>query len=1165
MISLFNMYSIALFELRNLLRSWFFRIFSLLSIAVIILINTGLFGMSQSPSSVKALPSFIPYLNILLLNIVQAIIGGFMASDFMKYDRKLDTTDVIYMRSMTNAEYVLGKTIGVLVLFFGLNAVVLVNSFVFNVVISELPFQPMLYLVYPLLISLPTLIFIFGLSFLLMSILRNQALTFVFLLGYIAITFFFVGGKYDALFDYLAYNMPLAWSDFIGFGDTAGIMMQRGMYLLFGTGFIFITILLLKRLPQSKFVNIVSVIIAVGSITGALALGGTYIGRNTTGKAVRAEIQTINKKEAKTPKVSVLSDVIDLTHNGSAIEVSAHISFANETSDPIDRYLFSLNPGLSVTGITRGGTAVQFTRDHHLIEIRPSSALASGGVDSLTISYAGAIDENACFADISEDMREEQFKFLLYNIGKRYAYICPDYVLLTQEALWYPVAGIPYGSAYPVLGKKDFIDFTLNIKTKPELTALSQGAVKSTGSGAFSFKPEIRLPQLSLAIGNYEKKSITVEGVEYSVAILKGHDFFSQYFTNIGATLPNLITELKSDYENKLKLNYPFTRFSLIETPAQFYTYPRFWTLNQETVQPEQALIPEKAFVLFNADFRQRMFWMQRSVQRGNRAMTDEEMQGMLLRSFVNDTFVSQPFTFSTLRRGMSMRGGGRGGVSSLLPRFIMGGIPRHYGTYLAFPQYYSFSRQLFSNDRPILSTALEMYLNERVTSSGFGGFRNMQGMTNEERANLRLTKENLLDIMANPGSIDDAFDIIKLESRYLFARIMGKTDPVKFNDYLDSVINSLKFESVDIDSLDADITSRFGVNIKEILDAIFTQTKLPAFIISEPDVVEVIEGGETRYQVNFTVTNPEPSEGLISVDFRYSGGGFGGGGGRGGGFGGGGMMGFRGGTQSAALLKYYTIPGESTKEIGVVLDDRPNTLSIDTLVSLNIPSTLSKRLPTPETDIKVKPFEGERIIDTPPRSARGEVIVDNEDPGYQSISGNSASFIKRLLVKTEDDADEYIGIRFWNMPLKWRKTTNDSFYGLYRLSAEYIGPGKGLNKAVWTADIPVSGKYNVYFYVSRLRMPNFRRGGGPGGGGPGGGGPGGERSGENENIKDFHFTVYHDDGADPIDMDMGGAEEGWAQLGTFYFSEGQAKVELTDETNGRIVYADAIRWAPVE
>jgi len=297
LISGFNIITIALYEVKNLWRSWFFRIFSVVSLVLLVFVNIGAFTLERLPSSFRALPSFIPYLNILLLNIIQAVIAGFLASEFMKYDRKLDTTDVIYARSMTNAEYVFGKTLGVFAVFGALNLAVLVIAFVFNVIIADMPFLPGLYGLYPLLISLPTLLFIFGLSFMLMGILRSQALTFIILLGYIASTLFFLGGKLHSLFDYLAFNLPLTYSDFVGFADFRVILLHRGIYFLLGLGFTFTTVLLVKRLPQSRAVNTFSVLAAAVCLAGALLLGRTYLAEFESGRKLREEIRMLNARE----------------------------------------------------------------------------------------------------------------------------------------------------------------------------------------------------------------------------------------------------------------------------------------------------------------------------------------------------------------------------------------------------------------------------------------------------------------------------------------------------------------------------------------------------------------------------------------------------------------------------------------------------------------------------------------------------------------------------------------------------------------------------------------------------------------------------------------------------------------------------------------------------
>jgi len=156
MISLHTIFIIARYEAKILFRSWFFRIFSFLSLGFLILLNVGFFGIRHSPWMLRGIPACIPYMNLLLLNVAQAVIGVFMASDFLKYDRKLDTTDVIYIRSMTNADYVLGKVLGVLSVFVGLNILVVITALVFNVFFAEVPVVAAAYGFYPILISLPT-------------------------------------------------------------------------------------------------------------------------------------------------------------------------------------------------------------------------------------------------------------------------------------------------------------------------------------------------------------------------------------------------------------------------------------------------------------------------------------------------------------------------------------------------------------------------------------------------------------------------------------------------------------------------------------------------------------------------------------------------------------------------------------------------------------------------------------------------------------------------------------------------------------------------------------------------------------------------------------------------------------------------------------------------
>ena len=113
---------------------------------------------------------------------------------------------------------------------------------------------------------------------------------------------------------------------------------------------------------------------------------------------------------------------------------------------------------------------------------------------------------------------------------------------------------------------------------------------------------------------------------------------------------------------------------------------------------------------------------------------------------------------------------------------------------------------------------------------------------------------------------------------------------------------------------------------------------------------------------------------------------------------------------------------------------------------------------------------------------------------------------------------------------------------------------GKGDNKVSWTADIPQSSRYDIYYYVSQAGSQGMR----------GQASPQGMRGrGENREkiTDDFHFFIHNDDGVDEVKLDVSNPQEGWNQLGTYYISKGPATVELSDLSRGRIVFADAVKW----
>ena len=132
---LHNIRTVARYEAKTLRRSWFFRLFSIGALVIMTFMNIGLFSpIGDEDWELISMPSSLPLLNLYLLNIAQAIVVIFLASDFLRRDKKVDTNEVLYTRSMSNFEYVMGKTAGILRLFIGLDIVILLIGLLINLI-----------------------------------------------------------------------------------------------------------------------------------------------------------------------------------------------------------------------------------------------------------------------------------------------------------------------------------------------------------------------------------------------------------------------------------------------------------------------------------------------------------------------------------------------------------------------------------------------------------------------------------------------------------------------------------------------------------------------------------------------------------------------------------------------------------------------------------------------------------------------------------------------------------------------------------------------------------------------------------------------------------------------------------------------------------------------
>ena len=1144
---LHNIRTVAKYEAKILRRSWFFRLFSIGALFILTIINLGFFSpIGDQPWSLMATPSSIPLLNLYMLNIGQAIVVIFLAADFLKRDKKVDTNEVLYTRSISNFEYIMGKSWGILRLFLGLDIVILCIGLLMNIIAKDMPIDILSYLTYLLIICVPTILFSLGLAFMMMSVIRNQAITFLILLGIAALDMFWLWYRLGSIFDYMAFGLPLFKSGVTGFGNLSQILNQRLIYFFSGLAFILATVLLFKRLPQSKIYTSISVVFMFIFLAGTsvCAFNTLSLYRNSFNE--KKQVIETSRKFENSDFVSLTDASIDFSHKRSSFEASAELKFKNNNNKNLDRYLFSLNPGLVVTDVSTGVKDLGFTRTHHIIEIDPGKTLLPGQSDSVVISYSGLINESFCYPDYTGNLKEYPYVINeMLNVNKRQAFLTDNYVLLTPESHWYPVPGLNYYPSNPARIKIDFTNYTLRVKTGDGLTAVSQGNMKKE-NGFYVFSPESPLTGITLAIGNYRSDTLKVDSIKYISYYFPEHDYYKKDLSEIKDTINLLVSGIMRELETSFSTKYPFRTLSLLEVPIQFYSYPRMSTQTRAELQPSMVLLPEKLSTLQNAGFQKRFTRQKKRMIRNNQVITDKELQVRLFNDFIRNTFIS----------GENFR--------------YYNGVARNEPVrYRLGPSFYFFRNNFYSMEFPVINSVFESHLQKQVLPQS--GFMRMEGLTENDKANLIFRDASFKDIIAKNPESDTIRAIITVKGDYLFNLIRSKAGINEFREWFQKYLEVNEFQSVDILTLNRDMKQKFGFEFYPYLNDWFNRKEQPGFLFTDLHANEIVVGDRVRYLVTFTASNPEPVAGIINISFRT--GGEGEGQGRqvtgsyqGGPAAGGFNISMQGrGIEAADISKIILLgPGEA-KKIKIILDAEPRELMVNTLFARNIPGEIN----LPLDEIKksrnnLNEKEGEETLALlPPFSIPGEIIVDNEDPGFFSgMQGNQSPLKKILGIKSRNGA-EYEQINIFWAPEHWQPVVQSAYFGKYVRSSVYTRSSKEERPVLWKTAIDEPGYYDIYCYIGKNADRLVVRAG-TSGGAPAPPPPPGKESGGENGFKDMHYKIYHDEGVEEITVDFENAEAGWNMLGRYYLSPDSAKVELTNQSSGRMVIGDAIKWVKV-
>jgi hypothetical protein len=1107
MISVKNILTIAGFESKVLWRNWFFRIVSLAGIFFLTIFYLAEFSALDNPQWELLLNGWmLPYVGMIFICVPQAAAVIFLATGLVKKDKKLDTNEVFFVRPISNIDYVLGKALALFKLFLLLNFVLLCIPLIIGLTNPLATVNPMAFFVSPLITSVPSIIFTTGISFLLVTIIRNQPISIVLLIGAAGVQLIYYFDKFSNILDFSGFRLSMLASEMTGFVDIEFALWQRTFYVITGVGFLFITAFLLDRLAGRRSAHratgLVGVLLLV--LSSFIMLNLWTMRQGTI--ELRQQMIVVNGKWTTVPNVEVRAHAIALEWAGDEISSVSDMRVVNNTGQVLDTIYFSLNPDLTVDNVLINNKQSQFNRDLQIVSVDKDITVQPGQELSVRIEYHGGITDAAAHLEVDQKRYEDSNDFIIFALKKKYAFVEEDYLLLTKDVSWYPESEVGYNTKAATREKQSFIDFTLTVKAPAGTTAISQGKMELTNN-VFHFTPEYPLPQISLVIGDYLKKEVIVDSVTYSVFHYPKNDFFARQLNQLGDTVSYLVKDLADEYEDAQRLSYPFKRMQFVEVPLHFAAYNKIYESYQAFVQPETIYWPEEGGEIRQFDFRRQLRDMDKQAAKANQVLTDKQKQANVFNDLVRKVFTKQ-----------------------IGESWIFEGQEVDRVDYSVFPNYYDFNSGIVSKDWALLNRSISTYLrNDKQTMRDYS--REINGISFSEECNDLMRTSSLTKILTQSefGKINKS---IALKSEYLFSYLGHTIGETTFKSFLYDWVNSHQHKLSTYDEFRKSMMSRFQIDIDPVIREVYAETSQPAFEILDVQKYEVMDGDRKRYQVLVKAKNSGNSDGVFEVKFnskdRFDD-----------------DENYGNVNQEAkeeAPGKLSVIKEGETKLFGYVLDEKPIAITINTIISRNIPSVINMSLGTLAKREGGILFDGERVVEKENDSLHYEVIVDNEDPGFSSFSPIKPTLLKAYIESQKEVEQKYYGE--WDSSYSsWLATTGSDFFGSVIRSAHFTRSGNGEKLATWTPQFKEEGFYDIYVYM-RGKNQNTWTGN------------------QNEGRQfDYHYIINGGDGTDEIKYNVTNAEPGWNYLGSYYFNKTGGSVSLTDKCDLWTVYADAVKF----
>ncbi|MCY3839317.1 MAG: hypothetical protein OXH09_11860, partial [Gammaproteobacteria bacterium] len=723
-------------------------------------------------------------------------------------------------------------------------------------------------------------------------------------------------------------NLGLLGSEIVPRTASAVDLLQRGSILVLAAGLLFIAAAALQR----RDANARSSGLVYGAVLLAVAVGGlgALVGSVIDQRDERMAWRRAHEALLAAPRLDVerLSGTVSIDPGRElAIDVDLDVRAPEAMADVLH---FSLNPGLAVGSVRLDGAEVEFAHALGLVTVSLPAPLPAGARAELSIRAHGVPDPRFAYLDSADWALDEPLlgKPLVLR-GDQASLFDADYVALTPAVAWLPLAGPNIAMDDPGRRTPDFHEIDLVVRIPEGWRAAGPGRLEE--DDGLRFRPRVALAEFALFAGQFERLALTEGAVEFELLLHPAHMANVEYFSQYATTTVQHVRQRLQSFASPGPVVYPHAVLSVVEVPAQLRRYGSGQVMDTIQALPGVQMLAEHGFPTKRYSARPRLFFQ----------LTDELWIRQLLFAAEGLGPLRVPavsgVTHNLLPFLSSARGEGALAANYLLEsltafwaRVHRQVAPGHWLRIGAAPRVPPPVRVLSR----LLGTGtftfgwyqfFPMTLEEKSAEFSFTG---VDAASSEEGVDILVHKGNLIALAVE--------------------RLMGRSRIGEFLALMRQRYGGGTFTVDDLigamTEVDPDMGPYIGHYMREVALAGFLVSDLRVFRL--PDDAN----GAPRYQVAVDVRNDEPVPGIAGL-----------------------------GSKSPMWQwgEFVHVPGDTSLELGVVIEELPEEVRLETYLSKNARvSRLPVPVPDAETIVPAAPFNGARASDWRPPDIG--IVVDD-------------------------------------------------------------------------------------------------------------------------------------------------------------------------------------------